>query len=442
MEHKSDCSPLDNDFFVAESELALKDEFSLPKAFTKVLLRRFYSLNADKHWNNEEFVHMYIQYIDGFSYVFILIRMSDKSLEDAGVVLCKDYPDYDVLRARLFESFLSAFREKYDCFPINIDGIRMIALGMDGVTEQVDSTYRDAMSGLELFISVKQEELRNVFGFIPQVIISAVKNNLMDMTELFQQTLFTIDCVFDIYPDKNVITYLTAIESVPDTSAVGPKPDFERFYFESIAAGDFSVANTLLHQRIREEAMNPLTALSLRIRVHSRMAWTLSYLGLPLNRGLLDCVAIYDCSDRLITCRTIEKALDCVDEFFSRLTAYYRKTTQSAEEKVDMVSDYIRENYMDATLSVGNICEIFAVAPSYFPRIFKSKTGIKLIDYIHLTRLARAKTLLEETSRSLEMIAKEVGYSGDWTLIRVFKRFENVTPGSVRGRRGKEQQNS
>lgn len=417
---------------IVSKDLILEDEYKLPKAFSKVLLRRFLDNPTVRGLNNNEFVSAYMSRLDNFTYIFIIIRMGDDALMGSGAPLEDLGPNADALRDRIFHFFHSVISEEYPCFPISIDRFLAFVIELEEGASSPDTAIHDKILKMEKFLLEAQRKMHESFGFISQLIISDIKHDLGDMPVLFQQTLFTIDYVFDIYPGRDVITFLTVLENIPDTSDLGPKPEFERLYFDCIADYDFNMANTILQQRIYEETLHPSTALSVRLRIHTRMAWTLSFLGLPMNRGLSECVAIYDCVDRVITCKTIDRVYDCVEDFFRRLGIYYRQSSMVIADKIDMISDYIKENYSDHTLSVGKICEIFNVSPAHLSRVFKKKTGLKLIDFIHIARLAQAKILLETTSRKLSDIAGEVGYSGEWTLIRAFKRYEGATPGSLR----------
>ena len=57
---------------------------------------------------------------------------------------------------------------------------------------------------------------------------------------------------------------------------------------------------------------------------------------------------------------------------------------------------------------------------------------MNLLDYLHTTRLAEAKKLLNETDLGVSEIAARVGYYSGWTLARVFKRYEGITPTAYR----------
>ena len=66
--------------------------------------------------------------------------------------------------------------------------------------------------------------------------------------------------------------------------------------------------------------------------------------------------------------------------------------------------------------------------------MFKTATGITILDYITSCRIARAKELIETTDMNLAEIAEAVGYSHATYLSIVFKKQEGLTPKQYMGR--------
>lgn len=69
---------------------------------------------------------------------------------------------------------------------------------------------------------------------------------------------------------------------------------------------------------------------------------------------------------------------------------------------------------------------------SAFAALFKEKAGDTPLGYLTSWRMYRAKTLLRETSLSVQEIAVRVGYNTGTALSRTFLRREGVSPGAWR----------
>ena len=67
-------------------------------------------------------------------------------------------------------------------------------------------------------------------------------------------------------------------------------------------------------------------------------------------------------------------------------------------------------------------------------RRFRQATGHAPIAYVQQLRIVEAKRLLERTSRSVERIGYDIGYSNTAFFRRLFKRTTRLTPGAYRRR--------
>lgn len=92
------------------------------------------------------------------------------------------------------------------------------------------------------------------------------------------------------------------------------------------------------------------------------------------------------------------------------------------------VSVYVKDNYADINLSVSMIGAHFGITPQYVSKLFKEQTEQGLHDYISQIRTAEAKVLLQD-GVTIEEISARVGFSSSSAFIRVFKKYEGITPG-------------
>ncbi|MCR8630035.1 AraC family transcriptional regulator [Paenibacillus radicis (ex Xue et al. 2023)] len=94
---------------------------------------------------------------------------------------------------------------------------------------------------------------------------------------------------------------------------------------------------------------------------------------------------------------------------------------------ITMVLQYIGAGYQH-DLYLEKIAGDMGISAKYLSRIFKEKTGINITDYIQQLRITRAKELLETTRSNVSDIAAEIGIYNRTTFIRLFKKYEGVTP--------------
>ncbi len=92
------------------------------------------------------------------------------------------------------------------------------------------------------------------------------------------------------------------------------------------------------------------------------------------------------------------------------------------------ISEFIIESCLDPQLNVSLIAEHFSLSAAYVSKLFKESTGMSILDFIHTQRLKKAKELLK-TGKTVSEVAEITGYNNSNAFIRVFKKYEKITPG-------------
>lgn len=101
------------------------------------------------------------------------------------------------------------------------------------------------------------------------------------------------------------------------------------------------------------------------------------------------------------------------------------------ENPVENAIRYIRAN-MAESITLESLAKEANLSTFYFAHCFKEQTGFSPIEFVINTRLNQAKILLARTSKSIEEIAYEVGYSSASSLINIFVKREGMPPGKYR----------
>lgn len=115
---------------------------------------------------------------------------------------------------------------------------------------------------------------------------------------------------------------------------------------------------------------------------------------------------------------------------FEYLSAPDRQSYEK-ENPIEKAIRYIRSN-MAEDITLESLAEEANLSPYYFAHRFKAQTGFAPMEFVINTRLNQAKILLARTSKSIEEIACEVGYSSAGSLINIFVKREGMPPGKYR----------
>lgn len=137
----------------------------------------------------------------------------------------------------------------------------------------------------------------------------------------------------------------------------------------------------------------------------------------------------------------------------STLTGYTLKNIEHAKKEMSnvIINAYIGEmalsNEKDITVSntlkpaieyiykhksenvkLEEMAKLCHISPSYFSRLFSKETGEKFSAYVSKLKIEWAKGLLEETDLHINEISDELGFSEVGYFIKIFKKYEGITP--------------
>lgn len=98
----------------------------------------------------------------------------------------------------------------------------------------------------------------------------------------------------------------------------------------------------------------------------------------------------------------------------------------------EQIRCFIEDHLLDPSLSQTMIASEFGMTQSNLSKFFKKSWNLNMTDYINQARVVRSIPYLQNTKMSLTDIAAAVGFGNSKTLIRVFKKYEDTTPGQYR----------
>lgn len=108
------------------------------------------------------------------------------------------------------------------------------------------------------------------------------------------------------------------------------------------------------------------------------------------------------------------------------------ETDHASFSIADKTKNIIDEQYSNSELGLFLISEILGVSNSYTSKIFKKQFGLGVIEYLNRVRIYKAKQLIGNGNMNIKDIAIQVGFTSDIHFIRVFKKYEQVTPGKYK----------
>lgn len=101
-------------------------------------------------------------------------------------------------------------------------------------------------------------------------------------------------------------------------------------------------------------------------------------------------------------------------------------------QAIDKIVTFVEQNYK-LDLSLDAVADHVQMHPNYISMLFRKEMGLTFLHYLHTFRLAKAKQFMQDHPEwPINTIAELVGYENPRHFFKVFKKFENTTPGQYR----------
>ncbi len=146
-------------------------------------------------------------------------------------------------------------------------------------------------------------------------------------------------------------------------------------------------------------------------------AKAVSYVGISCNHQLYWGVGI----DEDIISSSIEALCVAVNKL-----EQIQQNEECRDERLNEIMNYIQEHYLTVTLD--DLAEKLHLSKPYLSKYIKEKSGNTFGEIVKNVRMKKARTLLKNTSMTVENIADNVGYQNVEHFNRLFKKKYGMTP--------------
>lgn len=268
--------------------------------------------------------------------------------------------------------------------------------------------------------------LKGKMNFDGQVFDTLLKNDIRFETEFFVVFLFYIEQSSEFFSDSYGLNM-----------SLKEKQELARFIISNIIEELACQENYGLATEIDDmvACIVNLKAVEDEKAVMKELFRIVSYTGDNEINGFCDNAFLeeLDPINRLTNCHTVFDMKRHLEDILSDVCKYIKDNRKNEHSQIkERVMEFVNENYKDANLNISMISEYIDITPAYLSRLFKEQSSMALLDYINKVRLERAKELLKGTKSNINDIANEIGFQNTNTFIRIFKKYEGVTPGKYK----------
>ena len=207
----------------------------------------------------------------------------------------------------------------------------------------------------------------------------------------------------------------------------------EKYIINMAISGDFIAAKDAVLELIEDNFESRSLSMDARYHLLSAMAGTIIRIFNRLNVNTRDIFGKeYNLYDEIRDFEGLYQLRNKMINIFSAICENVRTTRDSSEDKLkEKLVSYIHKHYRE-NFSLNDMAEEFNYTPTYLSEIFKDRIGENFIEFLNKYRISIAKDLLANTGKKINEIAEEAGYNNVTSFIRVFKKYEGVSPGKFK----------
>jgi AraC-like DNA-binding protein len=308
-----------------------------------------------------------------------------------------------------------------NCMVVEIDEMFCILIGAGNA----EASDWDASLALA-------EQVCNHLNAVPGIDVAVSLSNIYKGTESLDLCFTEASEAMEyriLYGSTSVIVYRNLTNVV---SSYSYPPESQQSLINFIKRGDSvsarKITQTLLQQNIGNQVVSPQIARCFMFELISTILKVLD--EVPLDEHFLNEVKPVD---KMLGCETLpqtERAInDIIDVVCERISDRYE---ESENRTMEEVHHYIDDHFDNIQLCLDLLSDQHTIAPVSLSRRFRSYFGISVSQYINQKRLGYARKLLRNTDERIAAVALQCGFASAHTFIRVFKKYEGLTPGQYR----------
>lgn len=274
---------------------------------------------------------------------------------------------------------------------------------------------RQALGGLDAFF--RSDALSGVVYTAPQIIHTA-----LDMRDCLGRAPSEME---------NLLFYSSSRQAdTPDAAPRRPIPSLQRFnsLTRLLETGSYHEAYDCMEQIVDDLFAQSTDYRHCIYRIHGLLIMVLT--ALQKNNPDISGINLSAYEARLGRADNISALRREIRAITEEIIVFSDADSSGSSVTMAELQAYLEENYMNHELSLSLLSAIFSLSESTISRIFRQERNMTFLEYIQSLRVHKAKQLL--VTESVKDTAKLVGFWDTQALIRVFKKYEGITPGQYK----------
>ena len=270
---------------------------------------------------------------------------------------------------------------------------------------------------------IQQEELENHRYFF--VSFSGERNGIGLVSEAYYEAMSYVNYSLMGRPREFAVYF--ARRERTDEQQLSLTPMQTELLATSVTSGSEDAAVRLLNLLCEPFHRVPVSTPMARCYFHAILTVLMRDLPTGQTRELVENELMM--MDR---CSEISSMRESVQRVMLHLVRYHQAEQDKGEGDVllDRMLTLMNEHYTDGEFNASTLADMLNRSLSYISKYFKDRTGVGLYDYLNRMRIRKAKELISGSDEPISSLIGQAGFQNLGSFIRVFKRYENMTPGA------------
>lgn len=293
---------------------------------------------------------------------------------------------------------------------------KFVFVTKDGDRQKLTNLINHIISDIESHISI------NLIA-----VIGETCKNTNEIPNSFQNTLNVLEKRFAI--DEKKIILAESVKTHDHDSYYYPI-DLEHDLINNLIRGNVLEANVITNRIIEENLVKRTLSLEMNSQLIFALSATINRVMQITNKTIeyffTEGTLIYI---ELKMCENKKQLEDKIIYIFNTIANTFKKQSDNLENSImKNIDQYIVNNY-HTDFSLVDLAEYLGFSVAYTSTLFKNITGENFKDYLNMYRIKKAKEILENENVKINDLAAMVGYNNANSFIRMFKRYEAISPG-------------
>jgi YesN/AraC family two-component response regulator len=291
------------------------------------------------------------------------------------------------------------------------------------------SDYQSSLTDLERIANEAKQFLQDHFNMTMTIAISGIHEMLPGISQAYMESLEALEYKV-VMGSTSIIKYEDIKNTAVNTVSYNYNMQTEQKLINLVKASDYESARDLINEIFTVNLMRSFLSVGmvrcLMMDLVCTMTKTMDEIGGNTDRAFFEKL---NPVEMLLKCETVTDMKKSMLKVLRSFCDYIGEKKKSHNVKLkEELLQYLGSSYYEAEMNIETVAAHFSMNPVYLSRFFKEQMGESMLDYINKLRLEKAKQLLRDRRDNIGDIALKSGFYNHGTFIRIFKKYEGITP--------------